>query len=70
MNTEDLASAQRLPRMEELNSNYGVVVDGRGPPLGWTMKSTSVLAMILTSMAIATALYKHWCRRRPGYLEL
>ncbi len=71
MNTEDLASAQMLHRMEELNhNNYGMAVNERGSPLGWTIKTTSVLAMILTGMAIATALYKHRPRRRPGYLEL
>ncbi len=56
--------------MEELNNNYyHVVVDDRGS-LGWTMNSTSVLTMILASMAIATALYRQQHRKRPGYLEL
>ncbi len=56
--------------MEELNTNnYHVVVDDKGS-LGWTMNSTSVLTMILASMAIATVFYRRQHRKRPGYLEL
>ncbi len=70
-NAEDLASSQRLPRMEKLNANnYDVVVDDRGS-LGWTMgSSTSVLVMMLANMVIATALFRRRHRKRPGYLEL